>query len=54
MKAALADGKSGDLIVVLYEKLEPLTAYLESVGAQSVKLEVSPETVCIQQKVINL
>lgn len=54
MKAALTDGKSGDLIVVLYEKLEPLTAYLESVGAQSVKPEVSPETVCVPQKVINL
>lgn len=35
LKAAVDDAKVGDLIVVLYEKLEPLQAYLHSLGAQS-------------------
>lgn len=36
LKSAVSEAKSGDLIVVLYEKLEPLKKYLESAGAKKI------------------
>lgn len=35
VKAAVSEAKSGDLVVILYEKLEPLQKYLESLGAKN-------------------
>lgn len=37
LKAAVADAKSGDLIVAFYEKKEPLQKYVESLGAVEIK-----------------
>lgn len=37
LKAAVGSAKPGDLIVVLYEKLEPLEEYLNSIGAKPVE-----------------
>lgn len=37
LKAAIGSAKPGDLIVVLYEKLEPLEEYLNSIGAKPVE-----------------
>ena len=34
LKAAVTEAKQGDLIIVLYEKLEPLVQYLETLGAE--------------------
>lgn len=35
LRAAVEEARSGDLIVMLYEKLEPLQEYLESLGAKN-------------------
>ena len=53
MKAALSGANQGDLIVVFYEKIEPLLACLDSIGAQSMAPE-SSTSISFPQKVINL
>ncbi|HEX2986246.1 MAG TPA: cyanophycin synthetase [Caproiciproducens sp.] len=54
LKAAVKNSKQGDLIVVFYEKLEPLVDYLEAAGAQCLSsLENSQENY-VKTKVINL
>ncbi len=53
MKAALSGANQDDLIVVFYEKIEPLLAYLDSIGAQSMTPE-SSTNISFPQKVINL
>lgn len=35
LKAAISNAQEGDLIVMLYEKMEPLVSYLTSLGAKS-------------------
>ncbi len=52
MKAALSGMQEGDLIVVFYEKMEPLLHFLDSIGAQSVLQK--KETDAGVAKVINL
>ncbi len=54
LKAAAADAKCGDMIIVFYEKLEPLLDYLESAGAKSVLPTQAKEDSLLQPKVINL
>lgn len=54
MKAAISNAKSGDLIVVFYEKLEPLLSFLDSVSAHSIEAQSDTEETVSSAKVINL
>lgn len=54
VKAALAQARRGDLIVVFYENQEPLLEYLQSLGASSLPPRETDGDSMVRAKVINL
>ncbi len=54
LKAAVGKAHSNDLIVVFYEKIEPLLSYLDSAGAKSVETQKNTGEALPAGKVINL
>lgn len=54
MKAAVKDAQTNDLIVIFYEKIEPLLSFLDSAGAKNVATQRDTSAVVSTTKVINL
>lgn len=54
LKAAVSNAQKDDLIVVFFEKTEPLLSFLDSVGAKSKEMQKDIGELAPQAKVINL